>query len=448
MEEVRAVEKALYYLKRRGSTFYASLLDPETGEHLSYRSTGETKEANAHLVVASWLKTGEVPKAPTACDKIIGIIKTHPLSDWEAGQITAELRQAGHENVAVLQGQDARKPLVGELRRFWDYDHSPYIQNRLIHGQSITQAWCAESRRIVEARWLPHFGEKDYREVTRQDLRDFGLSLVKGGTGPARANRILLTGTIAFGYWHREGLILRNPAERLEKFSAVPKERGILTLEEAETLFSRPWKDESARVANWVASLTGCRLGEILALRGQDIGEKVLDIRNSWNYKDQVIKSPKNGEARRVYLHGEVREALLGLLEENPHRDIPAEERFVFWGQCGEKPRYDGRPWLRALHEEMEAMGIDWKGRNICFHSWRHFFDSHSAAGGITIDQMKLALGHKTRAMTEIYAAHRNEEVLAEVGDKQRGIFGRVLQFKPRAKVLEEEDHAAGGLAV
>jgi hypothetical protein len=77
-----------------------------------------------------------------------------------------------------------------------------------------------------------------------------------------------------------------------------------------------------------------------LAIRGADIGEDVLNAAHSWSAADG-IKTPKNGEARKVSLLPEVREALLLQLATDLHTDIPEVERFVFRGLAPDKPRYD-----------------------------------------------------------------------------------------------------------
>jgi integrase len=133
-------------------------------------------------------------------------------------------------------------------------------------------------------------------------------------------------------------------------------------------LFEQPWADGAAMAANLVSATTGMRKGEILSIRGADIGETVLNDNHALSTEDG-LKCPKNGEERRVPLLPKVRAALLAQLESNPHKDVPESARFVFWGDSPDKPRYDGYFVLRALDKELDAMGIDRCGRRICFHS-------------------------------------------------------------------------------
>jgi integrase len=123
-------------------------------------------------------------------------------------------------------------------------------------------------------------------------------------------------------------MISANPSEGLLRFSGENKKRGVLTPQEAELVFSVKWNDNRAYAANLLAVTTGLRSGEVLALRKSDIGiaENILYVRHSWAYTDG-LKSPKNGEERKVPLLPEVREQLLELLKENPHQ---GDDPFIF----------------------------------------------------------------------------------------------------------------------
>jgi integrase len=91
--------------------------------------------------------------------------------------------------------------------------------------------------------------------------------------------------TIPLAYATSEGLIAENPAKNFEYFSGKAKKRGVLTPQEAAELFAIPWKDERVKIGNMVAMTTGCRLGEIQALRKSDIDpvKPILYIRHCWS---------------------------------------------------------------------------------------------------------------------------------------------------------------------
>jgi hypothetical protein len=47
-----------FYLQNRQGIFYAALINQETGQPLTAKSTGTKNRDEALLVIAEWLKTG------------------------------------------------------------------------------------------------------------------------------------------------------------------------------------------------------------------------------------------------------------------------------------------------------------------------------------------------------------------------------------------------------
>jgi integrase len=113
-------------------------------------------------------------------------------------------------------------------------------------------------------------------------------------------------------------------------------------------------------------------------------------------------------------------------LAKNPHTDIPEAERFVFWGLAPDKPRYDGVFMLAALHAELEAMGIDWRSRGVCFHSWRHFYAARMADIEAA-DKVSRITGHKSRAVFDAYADHVTEAAIRDMGRAASSVFAGLL---------------------
>jgi integrase len=81
---------------------------------------------------------------------------------------------------------------------------------------------------------------------------------------------------------------------------------------------------------------------------------------------------------------------------------------------------------LNALHAELEAMGIDWRERNICFHSWRHFYAARMADIEAA-DKVRRITGHKSRAVFDAYADHVTEAAIMDMGKAAAAVFAGVL---------------------
>jgi integrase len=277
----------------------------------------------------------------------------------------------------------------------------------------------------VRRYWQPAFEGRTLASITRQDLKDFGLTLAEGGLAAGSVNKIMQAALIALGWAQREGMIAGNPGAGLEHFAGAAKERGILTADEAASLFARQWTDTRAKTGNLLAATTGLRAGEVLALRSADIGRDLLHVRHSWSAADG-LKAPKNGHERKVPLLPEVREALLACLATNPHTDTPEAERFVFWGLKPDAPHTDGGFLLDGLRAELDAMGIDRRGRNIVFHGWRHFYAA-LITDKVEAGKVKKITGHLTGAMLDHYAAHETDEALEATRTAGRFVFARLV---------------------
>jgi len=126
-----------------------------------------------------------------------------------------------------------------------------------------------------------------------------------------------------------------------------------------------------------------------------------------------------------VPLLPEVKAALLDLLETNPHNiDYP----FIFYSLQPNRP-VDPKVILEGLKDALKKIGVDQKGRNICFHSWRHWFCSKITE---IIDGEKVAKvsGHLSESVFKKYADHIETKNIQEVGDAAAQAFGTVLQFR------------------
>jgi integrase len=427
----RAMRRKFYMHKRKG-VYYACLVNQETGLPMTARSTGEKDRDAALIVVSDWLRDGlpgrggERRKAEAAFD-LDGILRGIRKADLDSGgalEIVKALKAKGLIDIGAVPAGKGSVDFVSFLSDFFDYDKSAYVKDRLAHGHSIGRRYCSESQSRILLYWAPAFTGRTLASITRNDLKTFSLSL-PDSTSAAYTNSILHAGLIPLGWAHEEGMIPADIGKDFERYSGKVTRRGVLTVEEAGALFARPWADSAAMAANLLSATTGMRQGEILAVRGKDIGEAILNVAHSWSAADG-LKSPKNGETRKVPLLPEVRAALLAVLATSPHTDVPEGERFVFWGLAPDKPRYEGVFMLRSFHNELTALGIDWRARNIVFHGWRHFYAARMADIEAA-DKVSRITGHKSRAVFDAYAHHVTEAAVRDMGKAAAAVFAGVL---------------------
>ncbi|MFJ1545465.1 tyrosine-type recombinase/integrase [Streptomyces sp. NPDC088246] len=174
---------------------------------------------------------------------------------------------------------------------------------------------------------------------------------------------------------------------------------------------------------------SGLRIGELLGLKVADVDFKAGSIRvERQRLQSGKIGPPKTAKSRRTVPVGEVvTDALLGHLAARPSTD------WLFTMEEGEPLNYRrwktewncARRWLQA--EENKAAGRE--GRkpvelpHMVTHDLRHFYASALIAGGASVKQVQLVLGHASAVITLRIYAHLwpGEE------DRTRSVMDAVL---------------------
>jgi integrase len=440
---------ASYYLyKRENGKFYVEFLDKQTGRRIATRSTGETDREKALVKAASWLVT-EIPqgkreqakarglKAVKTQNEIIEAVRKAADLDAEGAlRIAQVLQEKGLLALPVTNPVPGRERFVSFLLRYWDYCESPYIREKKVHGHNIGKRHCSDCLNRVRLFYHAYFAKRPLNSITRQDLKAVSVFLTEKREKPkdykgkfatklaaSYINKIMIAGTTALAWAFREGMIPADPTVGIVRFSGTPEKRGVLTPREAAAIFKSEWKDKRAYAGNLLSLTTGLRAGEVLAIRKSDIEDRILNIRHSWSTMDG-LKSPKNGETRRVPLLPEVRGELIKLLNENPHK---ADDPYVFYGLLPDKPM-DAKLLINGLKEACETAGIDAAARGIVFHSWRHFYAARMADKAAAEEVMRVT-GHKSREVFDGYQDHIERENLMKMEKVTRKVMGNIIPF-------------------
>jgi len=427
-----------YYLhKRPNGIYYVQFVDKVNGKLLTARSTGETDLRKAELKAELWLANG-MPTGKTkkhrpledvaGIESILRAIRKANLTPDDALRIVSALKSIGLIDIAAVKNTGRGSvPFIDFIEGFWDYDKSEYIQDKLVHGYRFTRRYADGCQKRAKGILKSFFGDKKLNCVTTDDLKKLSNQLAAQGLATSTINQIVLVCCTPLRWSFSQKIIPSDPTVGLTKFSIVNKERGVLTEEETTAVLAVDWKDNRAFVASLVAATTGARLGEILALRLSDIGEDTINIAHSFSRVDG-LKLPKNNRKRIVPLLPEVRAALLDLLNDNPH-DV--DDSFIFYSLFPDKP-VDPAVIRKGFKDALRKIDVDYKNRNICFHSWRHFFCSKITQ---IVDGEKVAKvsGHLSDSVFKKYADHIEEKNIREIGDAAAKAFGSVLQFRKGA---------------
>ena len=423
-----------YYLhKRKNGIFYVEFVNPENGEKMSARSTGETDKIKATIKAELWkvngLPTGRLKKPrpiveAAGIESIIKTIRKSELNSDDALRVVSTLKSMGLIDIAAVKntGRGAVS-FVQFLSDFWDFDKSEYIRDRLAHGYRFSRRYARECQNRLKAELVPFFGDKKLNCVTTDDLKKLSNQLADRGLSTSTINQVVLICCTPLKWAFNEKIIPANPAVGLTKFSITNKERGILTESEAAAVFAVEWKDKRAFVASLVAATTGARQGECLGLRRSDIGTDTINIAHSYSPLDG-LKCPKNGHKRVVPLLPEVRAALQDLLKDNPH---DTDDPFIFFSLQANRP-VDPKVILGGLKEALQKIEVD-TSRNVTFHSWRHWFCS-KITEKIEGEKVAKVSGHLSEAVFKKYADHIETKNIQDVGNAAAQAFGNILQFR------------------
>jgi integrase len=336
-------------------------------------------------------------------------------------QVWPPSTKAGAKHIAEewlkIRGGVSRlnNPLLWEYcLEFWDWDKSEYVKGKLARGQRIGKHHCHDSYRRIDDYIKKRIPGLYLQEATAEDLDRLQLRLKKETDLSEKTVNMVMAAVITpVKEAYRKGKILRDPANNFRNLSENPKKRGILSPAESKAVFSTPWENEHGRLMALVAYSTGARLGEILALSPEDITvdfeqKPVLWIRKSWS-RYVGVKSTKTGNEKVVPISNQLRDDLVRLAEQNPHKD-----GFIFWGTDSGRP-ITHRIIERAFCCQLHKIGIDEAkrmNRHISFHSLRHNLNA-TLRGKINDATLRLIMGHADPGSTDTYD-HLTDERLAE----------------------------------
>ncbi|GHV84038.1 hypothetical protein AGMMS50212_13780 [Spirochaetia bacterium] len=438
-----------FYLHPRAGVYYVQFVDQATKRCLSARSTGKNNRDEAIAVVSLWLRDGIPPPLPKKVAKRVARPLTIELS---TNQVLAELKKAELSAADVskiekiLMGKELAlriirsnsteaETVVGFLIRFWDYEQSPYVEEKHSHKVSIGLTHTKHSLERVNRYWEPYFKGKLLGEITRKDIKDFSVELSKNNQNlsPLTLKQILRVGVTAFRWAHANGLIPIDPTQALPAYSSKARKRDVLSPQEAYDLFQLQWNNDVYKLVNMVAMTTGLRIGEILAIKNEDIGEDFLSITKSYSIIDG-LKSTKTDEDRTVPVIPQIRDAMRILGRINPHGD-----GFIFFGEKSNQP-FDQHCPLKELKTMLIQLRVGksadadaikeaeayWKKRNVVLHSWRHFYAARMT-DKLEARKVMLATGHKTEAVFKGYAGHALESDLNDVAVTTSEVFSGIL---------------------
>jgi integrase len=260
------------------------------------------------------------------------------------------------------------------------------------------------------------------RRKTKKTRGDDNTTAQKESTSPdelaerqrrrkATLNRVINSLKACLNHAHAAGKVSSKDAwARLKKFRSADSAR-LRWLTEDEAMRLQHASSPDLRSLVRAGLLTGCRAGELLALRAGD-----FDPRS----KTLLVADSKSGKPRRVPLT----EDGVALFEDQIAGKLEDERMFS---------RSDGSPWYRMA--VVRAMRAACEGGKIIppatFHTIRHTYASHLVQAGGPLLFVAAALGHSDTRMVEKHYGHLAPSHVADMIREKLPSFGG----KPRANV-------------
>ncbi|MCL2067262.1 MAG: site-specific integrase [Treponema sp.] len=418
--------------KRADRPYYLVQFNDENGKQLPAISTKQKTEEEAVRKAFQWLRDGIPQKQNTVRVHNLSLRETvKNLKDPDdAETMIAELQRQGWLKSFVMAGTQQAQDFIGYLATFWDWDKSPYIQEKLRKAHGIHRRHCSIQGGAISLYWEPFFNGRFLGDITAADIDAFITHMGEKDLSASRKNVVIKAGTKPLRWAFSKGHIDKDPTRGHTMFAGEERKRSILTPTVAAAVFRTVWEDDRVKLANMLSAVTGMRNGEILALQFKNLGADCIYVDGSWN-KEDGRKPPKNNKTRTVEIpFPDLMYALIEMGNQNPWSKTP--ERFIFWSTTRKKVPMQGQHFGRGLREALIKIGFSKEeAAKYDFHSWRHFYTSYMIR---KLDKklLKSQTGHLTDVMLAHYADHETVGDRELIHSAQKETFAGLLPETPK----------------
>ncbi len=379
-------EENLYSVTLRGDVWYAQYKDPNTKAYfprlsLGLRQSDGNKRIHAEMEAERRIKGGIV-------DELLLSVEKRHSAYFEA-----------------------------YARGFFD-KNGKYQMQRISESRTLKESTLDAYRGNLETFIMPFFKDFLLRSITKADaIRFRAYLLVEKKLNPRTAKNIFVNFKTILASAVEDGLLGFDPAQKVSV--SVPKRRkkigDIPSHGEIKRLLSIRWADNRAKMAVKIALNTGCRRGEVQALRWSDIefhsNSARVFIRRSWN-SEYGFTTTKTGEERIAYLGSKVTRDL------KAYRKIclcSGNDDLIFASDVsGERP-IDAKRLDWHLHSALSKIGIDEamrRNRSLTFHKLRHYFITSLHEKGVSPLTIRKIVGHSDDDIEYVYFHGSGEEVV------------------------------------
>jgi integrase/recombinase XerD len=241
-------------------------------------------------------------------------------------------------------------------------------------------------------------------DITSRLLREFVYHLKDLGLSPSSIRRNISAVRTYFRFLLSDGVVARDPSERLEtprRWRTLP---DVLTVEEISKLLAAPTLDDPLafrdRAMLELAYGAGLRVSEWISVGARDV-----------LFEDKLVRVFGKGcKERLVPIGRSAIGAIATYVRELRPRLEKGEGKGVLFLNARGQPLSRMGAW-KILRRYVERAGIT---KSVSPHTLRHSFATHLLEGGADLRAVQEMLGHADISTTQIYT-HVDREYLRQV---------------------------------
>lgn len=254
-------------------------------------------------------------------------------------------------------------------------------------------------------------------QISAEDVRAFVESLYARGLADSTAKSIYRLLSAAMKCAAEEEIIRRNPCDRVRLQHTDRQEQRVLSKQENIRLLNEARTQTELPVL--LSLYTGMRLGEICALRWEDVNwaDKTISVRRnvqrigaSGGRTTLLIGTPKSQTSRRTL---PIPDLLVQMLEGR----CPEEAAGFIFGTATSAA--EPRTIQRRFKSMTRQLGLT----DVHFHTLRHSFATRLFELGVDIKTVSTLLGHSSTRTTLDFYAH-------SLTDQQRAAIDRLITIE------------------
>jgi integrase/recombinase XerD len=241
-------------------------------------------------------------------------------------------------------------------------------------------------------------------DITARTLREYVYHLKDLGLSPASIRRNVSALRSYFRFLLGDGVVVRDPSERLETPKRWRELPDVLSVDEAQRLIAAPTLDDTMvfrdRALLELAYGAGLRVSEWITLGVRDL---LLE--------EGLVRVFGKGSKERLVPIGRsaIGAVAIYLREQRPKLEKGEGKGVLFLNARG-RPLTRMGAW-KILRGYVERAGIT---KHVSPHTLRHSFATHLLEGGADLRAVQEMLGHVDISTTQIYT-HVDREYLRKV---------------------------------